>query len=677
MADIDPDNPFTKYAVQPSTPGIDPDNPFAKYAAPAGPTPNKYQQAALDDAAKAKANGQDTSYGVAARALNGAMFEGLPTVAAAAETPFAMLQHGTLSPSEGYNYAKAGQDLSLADSQKNLGIAGTVADIGGSVLSGSTLANAGVTLARPGATVLGSQILGTAAGMAGDGAAYGGLSGALGGGDSLQDRAAAATKGAMLGGVVGGTLPLAGAAIGTAASPITSNISARMNPEGFATNQLARAVSESGQTPDQLGQALSDASAAGQPQYTLADALGNPGQRMLSTVTRSPGAGRTDAVNFLENRQAGQGRDLSNQIADALAAPDTAAQRAASLEGQRSTDAAANYGAARGSAGAVDVTPAIQAADNFLSPGASGVFNPSSTIADDSIEAAVRQARGRLVGQNGEQLSDFDASLRAKQEIDNQIENGSPSQQRQLIPIRNALDNQLAAASQPYANARNTFRQQSGAIDAIDTGRSAAMRGRPEDTIPAFNALPNASQSAYRAGYADPLIEGIVNAAPGVNKARGLMNDGTAAELNALSLHNGPFQPGAPTPLDQSINRSNTMFQTRQAALGGSKTADNLADQAASGLDPVMIAHALTGGTGGLVHGALRVAGNTLSGATPQVRQALGRMLLMHGPNADVAGALGGAVNNQARVAALARGLVAGGQMAGSNLIADRNSAVQ
>jgi hypothetical protein len=86
-----------------------------------------------------------------------------------------------------------------------------------------------------------------------------------------------------------------------AAAPIFANIKARVNPEGYAQSQIARAVTESGQTPAALGQAVQDANAEGQP-FMLADALGNPGQRMLSTVTRAPGEGRTAAVNFLDAR---------------------------------------------------------------------------------------------------------------------------------------------------------------------------------------------------------------------------------------------------------------------------------------------------------------------------------------------------------------------------------------
>jgi len=56
------------------------------------------------------------------------------------------------------------------------------------------------------------------------------------------------------------------------------------------------------------------------------------------------------------------------------------------------------------------------------------------------------------------------------------------------------------------------------------------MRGRAKDTIPAFQALQPDGQAAFRIGYVDPLIADAQKAAPGVNKARPLLNDAVQAE---------------------------------------------------------------------------------------------------------------------------------------------------
>ena len=121
-------------------------------------------------------------------------------------------------------------------------------------------------------------------------------------------------------------MPLGFAAAKGVVSPFLSNIIAQINPEGLARRQVARAIVESGEAPDEIARALQQARVEGQGNFTVADALGNAGQRMLSTVARAPGEGRTAAVNFLENRQAGQGRRVRNALAEGFDAPETAAQ---------------------------------------------------------------------------------------------------------------------------------------------------------------------------------------------------------------------------------------------------------------------------------------------------------------------------------------------------------------
>jgi hypothetical protein len=61
------------------------------------------------------------------------------------------------------------------------------------------------------------------------------------------------------------------------------------------------------------------------------------------------------------------------------------------------------------------------------------------------------------------------------------------------------------------------------------------MRGRPEDTIPTFNAMRPDQQAAYRAGYVEPLIEQVQGGAVGVNKARPFTSDSFQVEAAAIA----------------------------------------------------------------------------------------------------------------------------------------------
>ncbi len=572
---------------------------------------------------EAKAKGIPVEAGATRRLLQGATFNFADEALAGLKTPFEMIKRGTFNPVTGYKSAKAAEDVALDDARKNGGIGGTLAEIGGGLLSGVGLAGQGLTAAR--ALTPASGLLARSGASLADGAALGAVSG-FGDGTNMSQRLEGGLQGGAIGGLVGGIAPGAIALGGQALNPITSNIRARLNPEGFARNQVARGVFESGQTPQELATAVGTAANEGQPMFTLADAMGNPGQRMLATTTRSPGRAATDVTDFLDQRQAGQGRRLSNTLAEGFDSPQTAAQTEASLTAQRTTDANANYGAAREQAGSVNITPAIAEIDRTLQPGVTRIAQPSN-IADDSVEGVLRRARGMMTDGNS-QVSRFDEAFRVKTELDNLIDRASPTQQRVLIPVRNALDRQLEQASAPYAAARNQFRQQSQAIDAVGEGRTAAMRGRSEDTIPAFNGMRPDQQAGFRAGYVDPLIGQTQGAAFGANKARPLINDAFADEARVMA-------PGNQL-MTNRIGREDTMFQTRNRVTGNSKTAENQNDDAMMGLDVGgLVSNLLAGNAGGALRSAMSSLSNGWNGNTAGVRQEVARLLLQRGQNVN------------------------------------------
>lgn len=591
-------------------------------AAPAEAKPDKYQQAAIDEQKSLTDAGIDTGTGYTRRLAHGATFGADNTVLAAMQTPLEMFKRG-VGPGEAYNYAKAREDQIMGDARKNTGALGTALEIGGGVGSGVGLARQGITFARNLAPNAGLAARSLAS--AGDAAALGGFSGAMEG-NGLAERGANALKGATVGGIVGGALPGALAIGQGVTAPIFSNIRARVNPEGYAQSQIARGISESGRSVRDIADDVGRANAEGQGMYTLADAMGNSGQRMLSTVARAPGQGRTDVVNFLEGRQAGQGRRISNALAEGFDSPQTAAQTEARLTQARSAAADAEFGAVRNDAGAVDVTPALNRIDQTISPGVNRFVNPGSGIANDSAESALARARS-LLSDGRSNLTDFTAIQRARGEIadmaQSALQGGRGNQARLLGQVVRDLDSSMEAASAGHLQANRNFAQASRNIEAVDQGRTAAMRGRTEDTIPAFQGLTPEGQQAFRAGYVDPLIGSTQGAAHGVNKARPFMNDAFAAESGAMA-------PGNPL-MQRRIGRENTMFETRNHASGNSRTADNLADAEAMGVDPTMIGNILSGNYGGALRSAISAGSRALTGNTPEVRQAVANILLQRG----------------------------------------------
>jgi hypothetical protein len=612
---------------------------FPTSAAPS-PTPDRYQQAAQEQSDALKAKGVDTTAGYGRQVLQGMTMGGADEALAGLSTPLEMVKHGTFDPREGYNYAKAQENLSLEQARKQHGMLGTAAEVGGSVLSGGAAANAGLTLARPGMGVLGRIGAGAT-----EGAGYGAVSGALDGGDSLSDRATGAGKGALAGALVGGGIPAATGIAGGVLGPIASNIRARINPGGVADSQLARALMESGQQGPAVEQSIQQAAQEGQPGFRVADALGNSGQRMLSTVARAPGAGRQQTVDFLEARQAGQGRRISNALAEGFDSANTAAQTEAALRAARGTAADAEYGAVRGGSNPVNLVDPINHLDRIIGTQPGQVITP----ANDSIEAALTPFRQRLARVNPD---DFEAVQRIRGDMADAAETarrgGQGNRARLIGGAVRQLDTAMENASPGYRQANQNFAQASHNINQVQAGRDASMRGRVEDTIPAFQALTPEGQQAFRAGYVDPLIASTQSAAVGANKARPLTSDAFRDEAMRMA-------PGNPLMFRQ-IGRENTMFETRRQATGGSQTADNQADALAQHVDPTIMGALLTGHPGHAAMHFLRSVGNGLNGYTPAVREQMAQRLL----GTDVSPAINRVQQSMARRAQIARGLTTG-----------------
>lgn len=581
--------------------------------------PDKYQQAALDEQAKLKAVGGDTGAGYTRRLAHGTTLGADSTLLAGLETPLEMIRQGTFSPSEGYNYAKAREDLIMNKARENTGALGTAAEVLGGGMTGAGLAAGGLTAGRflaPGANVIKRALAGAA-----DAGALGGFSGGMEG-NGLAERAQNALKGAGTGALLGAGLPLVGAAAGAVASPVISNIRARINPEGYAQSQIARAISESGQAPAALDAAVQQAGREGQGVFNVADAMGIAGQEMLGAAARGAGPGRTAVVNALEGRQGTQGRRISNALAEGFNAPETAAQTEARMTAARGTAADADFGAVRDGSAPVDLVGPLNHLDRIIGTQPGQVLTP----ANDSIEAALTPFRQRLARVNPD---DFEAVQRIRGDMADAAQSarqgGQGNRARLIGGAVRQLDAAMEAASPGYRQANTNFAQASRNIEAVQTGRQAATRGRTEDTIPAFQALQPQGQQAFRAGYVDPLIAQTQGAAFGVNKARPLIND-------AFQQEAGVMAPGNPL-MQRRIGREQTMFETRNTALGGSATAKNLAHDTAMSVSPHLIGQVLTGNVHGAIRSALAAGHNLMTGNTPQVREQIANVLLRNGSN--------------------------------------------
>jgi hypothetical protein len=164
---------------------------------------------------------------------------------------------------------------------------------------------------------------------------------------------------------------------------------------------------------------------------------------------------------------------------------------------------------------------------------------------------------------------------------------------------------------------------------------------------------------AARVGYGDRQLSKIESAAgPGTNKARPFTSEKSATERNAMALD--------PERLDRRIGRENTMFETSRQALGGSQTADNLADAAeSSGFDANALVNILSGR---VVTGVSQIATalkQAAKGQNEETRQIIARALLSRDPGKALTAAVKTTKSDETRRAVTNALITAAGQNTG------------
>ncbi|MBB4092388.1 hypothetical protein [Brucella pecoris] len=515
--------------------------------------------------------------------------------------------------------------------------------IGGGIGTGVGLAKGGVSLTAN-AMNAGKGLNRVAGASALEGALLGAAQGFGNGEGNFDDRAVSALKSGGLGLALGGAAPYAIAGVSAASKPIVAPLMARLRPQKYADAALNTALSRSGTSSDRIARALDSARADGQDMFNVADAMGHQGRRMLSTVVRTPNDARQEVFEQLVSRQTGQGDRLVNALSEGFGAADTAAQRTAGLTAARDTLADANYAAARASAGPVNVSPVIQHIDDTIRPGVQQIVSPVDDIAGDSIERALTGYRARMTDDTSN-LTDFNRVLTLKKDVSDAVKvaerAGQGNRARALGQLNNQLDRALEQASPGYRAANDTFKSQSKIIDAVETGQNAASaRMRAMDNIDTFSAMHPGERIAFRSGYADPWIARVeaASSSPTTNKARMLITDKTAKEFPAFAV------PSKADQMARRIGREQKMFATANEAMGGSKTADNLADMAdMANFDPSIFSGLMRGSIKDTAVAAFTKLLTEAKGTPKPVIQRLAKVLMETDPVAAKA-ALDGAV---------------------------------
>jgi hypothetical protein len=450
------------------------------------------------------------------------------------------------------------------------------AEIGGNVLT------AGAALPVATAPTLGGTMLRGAGLGAAEGAAYGFGEGEGG----AADRTINAAKTAAIGGGIGGMVPPVTAMGAKTASTIWDLLSSRVNKgNGMrARRAIEDTLKDAGLSIDDASRAVGRAAADGQPEYRLMDALGMPGMRKASGITRKGGPASEELQKFLMERQIDAPDRMVGYVDDAFGlAGKTKTRKMAEemVRGNRKKVADTMFDRAADDAAPVDVRNVISMLDDTI------VNMSNSGIKPPAVVKEFQKLRDQLGGYMPDgaptTLSDYQSVLTIWRELRDQIDaaykTGGPgaSVGDALKPVRDALRSSLEESSDLFRFGTDNYREGSKVLESFQTGADMMRGGRADDTVPVFNALTDQQKKAARIGYGDKLaerVEGIAAEAP--NVSRHSASTKRKAEAAAMALD--------PDLYSRRIGREADIYRTFNRALGGSKTADNLQDIADVGI---------------------------------------------------------------------------------------------
>jgi len=165
--------------------------------------------------------------------------------------------------------------------------------------------------------------------------------------------------------------------------------------------------------------------------------------------------------------------------------------------------------------------------------------------------------------------------------------------------VRRALLAELDAANPAYKAARESWAGHSDSLEALRWGRDI-LRGKPEDIAAEVEKMSPSEKEFARLGVADMLREKILKTGLGGDEAKQVIKSPWMKEqLRPVFKDDATFNK-----FIDSVMAERTMFETRQKAIGGSQTAERMAEDQTQNLET--LAHGF--------HGAAQaVGGNYLS----------------------------------------------------------------
>jgi hypothetical protein len=455
------------------------------------------------------------------------------------------------------------------------------------------------------------------------GAAAGGISGFGGSKDESVTGDIAATG---TGAAVGGTIGAAGGAVADrVVSPFVSWLTRKFGPnavENQAVQAIAKRMTQDANAGGPKAQDMIDLlNAAPDKPQALADVAGENVRQYVGHIARQPGEGRQFVRSQLENRDVGAGSRLAGDVGVGISSGGSPYTEVDALINARAAASAPKYQAAG--------IPS----DPKLYPNAPIINTPAvARLLDKSkdVQSAIAQAKGLP---DYAELPDNSIVLldKAYKKIGGHANEaklaGNGEKYRDLNSLRLQLRDAITGGNpqHPYQQALDAYSGPSNSISAVREGQSIFNK-EPDEIAAEMARLSPSDREFYRLGAAGTLRKNL-GSRPGDESKTIVGKDYRQQQLRPLFDTQSEY--------DRFINSAtaeNRMFDTKQKFLGGSQTAERMAEdnapEGAMGHAVRAGVAAMEGAPGAAGLSAMKALGAITRGESPAVNAAAARMLL-------------------------------------------------
>lgn len=439
---------------------------------------------------------------------------------------------------------------------------------------------------------------------------FGGLGalegGAFGAGAAEGDeRLAGAGEGAAAGLVAGVVAPY----LASGVAGLVNRVRNAFSPGAGAAADIGRALARDATTPQEIGQAARVAAQERPGVVTLADVGGENVRGLVERVAQTPGAGRTQVIPRLTDKQRQQAGRLTSDLRQLTGTRRSAFEATEEVIRQRKAAADPLYDEALAFNAREDLG-IVRAWQNETSTGfGQAVLNSSNLRRTLQTEYGIQNAADAPL------MVVIDAWKKGVDDLVAKARKDAPNRARVLTGMKNRVIDAVDRSNPAYAVARDAWAGPAAYLDAIDEGRKIGSRNvSAEEMRGAFRALGQSEQEAFRTGAISSIMARMGNDASKLGDMTKFVRSPEMRAKIAAIMPTPELAEAWARRLDFEVGSSELTAQ----ALGNSATARRLAERAdAEDLVTDLVVDALSGS------GSISLLRRTLTAGPRAIRDTL------------------------------------------------------